>query len=114
MPNPMMDALRAAAAQPQGGIVRVPSQTEIDEVHRVQGLQVRTNAAQMATNLLTAELGQPITVKGANDSWNVSLGHQPKAIISDWYVLARAIEMYILGVNCEDAVAPRVPPGQEA
>jgi hypothetical protein len=43
-------------AAPMGALaaVRVPSQAERDEVARVQRLQVRTNAAALATQLLAS------------------------------------------------------------
>lgn len=45
-----MQALAQAQAG-QTGIVRVPSAAERDEVARVQGMQVRTNAVGLAANL---------------------------------------------------------------
>lgn len=52
----------------------VPTQAQVEEVRRVQGLQIRTNAANMATNLLQ--------------------GTSPT--MSEWTMWARGIEAYIV------------------
>ncbi len=75
MTNPNMAALLGAAAQPQTGVMRVPSQAERDEVAKVRGMQVRTAAADQATKLLA--------------------GKAPK--MTEWWATAKAIEEYILG-----------------
>jgi len=75
MTNPnLMQALAAAQAQ-QTGIVRVPSQAERDEVAKVQGVQVRTNAAGFATQLFAGKAPSPQT----------------------WSSIAKVIELYIWG-----------------
>lgn len=60
--------------------VRVPSKAELDEVRRVQGLQIRTAAADQATKLLA--------------------GKAPK--MSEWQAVASAIEHYIVGTGAPD------------
>lgn len=68
--------------------VRMPSQAEIDEVRRVQGLQIRTNAADQATKLLA--------------------GKAPT--MTEWWSVAKAIELYILGEGpTSDSPAPVRP-----
>lgn len=65
--------------------VRVPSQAEMDEVRRVQGMQVRTHAAEMATKLLA--------------------GKAPR--MTEWWSVARAVELYIQdGSGTDDPPAP--------
>ena len=73
-PQPMMDALAAARLGPSG-MVRIPSSAEQEEVKRVQGMQVRTNAANLASMLLQ---GKDFTPPG-------------------WTELAKVIELYIWG-----------------
>jgi hypothetical protein len=86
----------------------VPSQAERDEVHRVQGLQVRTNAAGMATNLLAQALGR--TVNGVTEGRPESglLRTTPDALLRAWYVLAHGIEEYIVGGVLADAPVAHV------
>jgi hypothetical protein len=52
MTNPMMDALAAAARNGGGGIVPVPSQSQREEIAKVQRMQVRTNAMGLAVQFL--------------------------------------------------------------
>ncbi len=72
-PNLMESLARAQAAQ--SGMVRIPSQAERDEVVKVQGMQVRTNAANFATQLFAGKAPSPQT----------------------WSSIAKVIELYIWG-----------------
>lgn len=84
-PHLLQQVLGAPQAQ-----VRVPSQAELDEVRRVQGLQVRTNAADQATKLLA--------------------GKAPR--MTEWHMVAKAIELYIWGeATPSDPPAPVRPGG---
>lgn len=88
MPNPTMFNGGFPPGMVPAGVMRVPSQEERDEVKRVQGLQVRTAAAQMATTILANE--------------------RPGA--AEWTALAKVIEEYIWGHDfAGDAAAPVLP-----
>ena len=54
-------------------------------------MNVRTNAANMATALMNGQLPE----------------------LRTWWALAKGIEEFITGGSFEDAPAARVPPGQE-
>ena len=78
----------ALAAQQNGGIMRVPSQAERDEVDLVRGLQIRTQAADMATKLLAGKAPNPTT----------------------WLLRAKMIEDYIRGGASDGPAHPRLRP----
>lgn len=75
MPNPTMFNGGFPPGMVPAGVMRVPSQEERDEVKRVQGLQVRTAAAQVATTVLANE----------------------RLEATEWTALAKVIEAYIWG-----------------
>lgn len=52
MPNLTMEQLVAMGGMPPQGMVRLPSEDEKRELLKVQGMQVRTQAASMASAML--------------------------------------------------------------
>ena len=88
MPNPnMMDQLRQAGMN-NPTIVPIPSQAQRDEVVMVRNMQVRTQAADMATKLLAGKAPQ----------------------MRQWRTVAETIERYIQGEPAiGDARTPLLP-----
>ena len=85
MRNPTVQELIAAQGMPAGGMVRIPSEDEKREIARVQGMQVRTNAASMACSMLQHRQTSPAT----------------------WARWAATIERYIMeGAGSDDAAPP--------
>jgi len=64
-------ALIASQGLAPGGQVRIPSEAEREQVARVQGMQVRTEAARMATALLA----QRQTSQTVWDKWTAHIEH---------------------------------------
>lgn len=86
MPNPQMPQFINPAAMGGFQQVRIPSEEERREIKRVQGLQVRTNAADMATKLLA--------------------GKDPT--MAKWTSVAKTIELYITTDDSRDAGPARI------
>jgi len=91
MPPPNLPFGPVPPALMSGGMVNVPSPAQVEEAKKVMGMNVRTNAANMATQLMA---GQPVR-------------------LDRWWAVAKGIEEFIKGGSFEDAPAARVPPGQE-
>jgi len=88
MPNPNFPHQLAGNGMPAGLIRHVPSQAEREEVYKVQVMQVRTQAAGLATAML-ANKGR------TRETWDMWAEH---------------IEHYIWqGVDHGDAAAPVLP-----
>lgn len=91
MANPSIEQLIAAQGFPNGGMMRVPSDEEKREVLKVQGMQVRTQAASMASAML----------------------QHRQTSVSVWSKWAKHIEAYIRGeVPVGDAATPVLPRSQ--
>lgn len=86
MPNPQMPQFLNPAALAGMQQVRIPSAEERAEIRRLQGLQVRTNAADMATKLLA--------------------GKDPT--MGKWTSVAKTIELYITTDEANGAGPARI------
>lgn len=75
MTNLTIDQLIAAQGMPPQGMVRIPSDAERMEILRIQGMQVRTQAASMASAML----------------------QHRQTSVAVWTKWAKAIEAYIQG-----------------
>jgi len=76
---------------------RRPTDEEKAEGQKVQDMQVRTQAAALANQLISSALGRTATIDTSPEFQASLLRTTPEALLRAWHVLAHGIEDYIRG-----------------